>query len=139
MLEQLKGTTAKTLVVQGIPGSDIKKTTSGNVEIISHLDAQDLEKVLNKVSMILSRPGYSSLMDLAALGKKAVFVPTPGQTEQEYLAKRLMGLGIAYSMGQGEFNLETALASSSNYKGFGMFKKSGETFQQAVGDFLRHI
>ena len=57
-------------------------------------------------------------MDLAALGKKAIFIPTPGQTEQEYLAEKLKSEKIAYSVSQRKFNLTESLKESRNYKGF---------------------
>jgi hypothetical protein len=57
-------------------------------------------------------------MDMQAMGKKAVFVPTPGQTEQEYLARRLTKRGIAFHMRQDSFDLATALAQSGNFSGF---------------------
>ena len=65
-------------------------------------------------------------MDLAALGKKAIFIPTPGQTEQEYTAERLMQKKIAYSQKQCEFNLKTALNEVEAYKGLFIIHKSSE-------------
>jgi UDP-N-acetylglucosamine:LPS N-acetylglucosamine transferase len=52
-------------------------------------------------------------MDLAALGKKTIFVPTPGQTEQEYLAEYLAQNGLVVYQKQDKFNLETAIARLS--------------------------
>ncbi len=51
--------------------------------------SDELEHALNQSAMVLSRSGYTTIMDLAKLGKKAFFIPTPGQYEQEYLARRL--------------------------------------------------
>jgi len=84
---------------------------------------------------VISRSGYTTIMDLAVLEKKAYFIPTPGQNEQEYLAKRLTKLGIVPSCKQADFKLEklgdiekyTGLknldASAVNYtKLFALFK-----------------
>ena len=60
-------------------------------------------------------------MDLAAIGKKAFFIPTPGQYEQEYLAERLMNLGIAPSCSQKEFS-EEKLTDIDSYKGLDSLK-----------------
>ena len=49
----------------------------------------ELEKTLNESKMVLCRSGYTTVMDLVKLRKKAFFIPTPGQYEQEYLAKKL--------------------------------------------------
>jgi hypothetical protein len=55
---------------------------------------------------------------LSALQKRAIFVPTPGQTEQEYLAARLMKQGVAFMQEQHRFNLAVALEESKKYQGF---------------------
>lgn len=46
-----------------------------------------MEEALNTSHLLISRPGYSTLMDIHDLNINAIFIPTPGQTEQEYLAK----------------------------------------------------
>jgi len=66
---------------------------------------------------VISRSGYSTIMDLAILGKKAILVPTPGQTEQEYLAKYHFEKGRFYTQKQNEFDLEKALEELKEYKG----------------------
>jgi UDP-N-acetylglucosamine:LPS N-acetylglucosamine transferase len=68
------------------------------------------------VELIICRPGYTSLLDLAKLEKKLFVIPTPGQYEQEYLAGRLKKYGIANSCRQKEFTSEK-LKYSGNYKG----------------------
>nr|MBP6558208.1 glycosyltransferase [Flavobacterium sp.] len=59
--------------------------------------------------MVLCRSGYTTVMDLAKLEKKAFFIPTPGQFEQEYLAKRYKRNGIAPYAKQDEFRIENLL------------------------------
>lgn len=57
-----------------------------------HLDTPDLASALRGAAEIVTRGGYSTLMDLDALGRldaSVLLVPTPGQTEQEYLADHL--------------------------------------------------
>jgi len=56
-------------------------------------------------------------MDLAALGKKAIFIPTPGQTEQEYLADYFYKKKIYFKMDQKEFDLKVALKNVEKYNG----------------------
>ena len=82
------------------------------------LMAEDLNEAIEQSDIVIARSGYSTVMDLAKLGKKAIFVPTPGQTEQEYLARELMRKGIAFSMSQEDFDLEFALKESEKYTGF---------------------
>ncbi len=118
LLDQLSTTNLKALLVEG--KTEIEQTieTHGNVKIVSHLKSVEMQEAILKSKIIIARSGYSTIMDMAILGKKAVFMPTPGQTEQEYLAELLMQKNIAYSQTQKEFNLQTALKNSGGYDGF---------------------
>jgi len=73
----------------------------------------------NKVPA-LCRSGYSSIMDLAALGKKAILIPTPGQTEQEYLAESLAAQHILLAQRQEEIDLEAGLKAVEGTSGIGI-------------------
>ncbi len=88
LLKQLNELPQKSLLVRGVPGTETK-TQSGNVTIVSHLNAQQMLNYIHASKTVVSRTGYSTLMDLVVLGKPAILVPTPGQTEQEYLATHL--------------------------------------------------
>jgi UDP-N-acetylglucosamine:LPS N-acetylglucosamine transferase len=70
---------------------------------------------MSEASLIISRCGYSTVMDLAVLKKKSILVPTPGQAEQEYLAKHLMQRNFALCIPQHKFRLEQALDLSANF------------------------
>jgi uncharacterized protein (TIGR00661 family) len=70
----------KTFLVRGATEIKKKIEQKNNLKIISHSDAKEMQKLFEASSLILSRPGYSTIMDVAALGKKAIFVPTPGQS-----------------------------------------------------------
>ncbi|MDG2330997.1 MAG: glycosyltransferase [Flavobacteriales bacterium] len=86
ILETFKGQSATLLLLQGAP-EEHKHMKIDNVEIVSHMNDQDLAKNLCASKTVICRSGYSSIMDLAKLGVNCIFVPTPGQTEQYYLAK----------------------------------------------------
>ena len=64
------------------------------------------EELLNKAKLVVSRSGYSTIMDVAVVGAKALFIPTPGQIEQEYLSQYHNKLGTFYSVSQDEINLK---------------------------------
>ena len=68
--------------------------------------------------IIISRSGYSTIMDLQKLQSKAIFVPTPGQTEQEYLANYLKEKRVCFYQKQNDFDLNKAINESKNYHGF---------------------
>jgi UDP-N-acetylglucosamine transferase subunit ALG13 len=55
----------------------------------NHLSSEEMQRKIFKADYIVCRSGYSSIMDLSVLKKSAILIPTPGQTEQEYLARHL--------------------------------------------------
>lgn len=121
ILEQLVNEKVNALVVRGITEKGEKKINKKNFNqlvIVSHLKKNEMEKAIMESEIIIARSGYSTIMDMAALGKKAFFIPTKGQTEQEYLAQLLMDKGITYMQLQREFNLRKGLIESKKYKGF---------------------
>jgi uncharacterized protein (TIGR00661 family) len=83
--------------------------------IIPHLGGPDLVKAIENTKYVISRGGYTSLMELIPLNKPLILVPTPGQTEQIYLAKRWQEKGWAIAYDQTEFRLETALKEADNF------------------------
>ncbi|MDD3321148.1 MAG: hypothetical protein PHS59_06870 [Paludibacter sp.] len=89
LINKYKSEPYKTLIVSGQPEKENFKKTKGNISIFSHLSDNDLASFLVGSKKIICRSGYSTIMDLETLNclDKAEFIPTPGQTEQEYLAK----------------------------------------------------
>jgi UDP-N-acetylglucosamine:LPS N-acetylglucosamine transferase len=73
------------------------------------LPDEEMAELIAGAGVIICRPGYSTLMDLVSLGRNAVLVPTPGQTEQEYLAASLSAAGTFSAMSQEHFSLDEAL------------------------------
>lgn len=106
------------MIVRGVVDSKQQLLREKNTTLANYLDSEAMNQAINESEIIVSRSGYSTVMDLMKLGKKAIFVPTPGQTEQEYLARVLKEKRIAFSMPQNEFNLEVALKESEHYSGF---------------------
>jgi predicted glycosyltransferase len=89
-----------------------------HLEYHTHLNAQALDKLLQRCELVVCRGGYSTLMDLAILGKKALLIPTPGQTEQLYLANRLQQLNRCYYVDQNELNLAVHIPTALDFAGF---------------------
>ena len=83
---QLIGTNQKVALVRGIPGNT-KIIKENNLDIYDHLNDAELIPILLNSKKIICRSGYSTIMDLNALKRTAEFIPTSGQTEQEYLAE----------------------------------------------------
>jgi len=89
-----------------------------NVEVVSYLTSRHLNELLLSCQVVVCRSGYSSLMDLAALGNKAILIPTPGQTEQEYLADYFADQGVFVAQRQEEIDLEKGLEAIFSTTGF---------------------
>lgn len=133
ILPQLKNSGLPAIMVKGL-ACENEHYNEGNVEIHSHLETGAMAEKILSAEIIVARPGYSTIMDLAALQKKAILIPTPGQTEQEYLAKYHYQKKNFFSAGQYEFNLHSALQTSANFNGIG--RKTPETgLKIAVKEF----
>ena len=74
------------IIVSGDP-TNPSKSVIGSVTVVSHLGDADLEQIISCSRNILCRSGYSTIMDLAVWKRRALLIPTTGQTEQEYLAQ----------------------------------------------------
>ncbi|MEM9022416.1 MAG: glycosyltransferase [Bacteroidota bacterium] len=137
VLAQLKQLDAPSLLVRGVPGDHVVRQ-EGPVTVRGHLNAQDMQAAMLASRLILSRSGYSTLMDLATLGLPAVLVPTPGQTEQEYLARYHREQGHYFSMDQRSFDLEAMRAAASDYPGIRL-NGNGAGLTAAVTALLQNI
>ena len=126
------------LVVKG--QTEIKEHAffSENIELVSYLTSEELNNAITESEIIISRSGYTTLMDLVFLNKKAILIPTPGQTEQIYLAEHFNQQQIFYSISQKDFNLKVALEEIENYTGFkeGVFQKN--LFEKYVVQLLEN-
>ncbi|HKC69446.1 MAG TPA: glycosyltransferase [Bacteroidia bacterium] len=79
-------TNYKIALVRGNFNERTQKLPS-NFQVINVASSIQLQNLFNTSGKIICRSGYSTLMDLDALNLKALLIPTPGQSEQEYLAK----------------------------------------------------
>ncbi|UOK43449.1 MULTISPECIES: glycosyltransferase [Flavobacterium] len=106
---ELKNYNGNILFIQGVIEEEQKSSKRFNLTCYNFMGSTELETAFNQSKMVLSRSGYTTIMDLAKLGKKAFFIPTPGQYEQEYLAKKLKKKGIVPSSKQSDFKIEHLL------------------------------
>ncbi len=137
LLEQLSRIDKQVLLVQGITEKEARWQAAPHIQCISYLKGEELEAALKGSRLVICRSGYSTIMDLARLGQRALFVPTPGQTEQLYLARMLRERQIAYAVEQSEINLPADLKKAEAYRGFpGGEEGYGEWLGKAVSDFL---
>ena len=103
---ELIGKNLQVVVVEGLIEGGQRSFTRQNITTYNFMLSGQLEEVMNQSSIIICRPGYTSLMDLAALQKSLFIIPTPGQYEQEYLFKKLKSEGLAEGCYQKNFKYD---------------------------------
>ncbi|GGG93718.1 glycosyl transferase [Polaribacter pacificus] len=117
-----QGYPGKVVMVLGKIEAEQKTFQENGIEIVNFLLTKDLEDKLLQTKTVVCRSGYSSVMDLAILEKKAFFIPTKHQSEQEYLAYFLKSSERAPFQTEETFTIES-LDELINYKGL----KASET------------
>jgi predicted glycosyltransferase len=108
------------IFIKGIIEKDQKKEQIGNVVYYNFMNSRQLEQTFNESEIVLCRSGYTTIMDLAKLEKKAFFIPTPGQYEQEYLAEKFKKEGLVPYAKQNNFSMKN-IFEIENYKGLPLF------------------
>lgn len=115
VLNDLEHFAGNALLLRGLPQATVPLPDRHNVVIQNHLPASGLQAVISQSKMIICRPGYTTVMDVLALQKQTIMVPTPGQTEQEYLAQHLQQQGVAVAISQDQFQLKAALQQAKQF------------------------
>lgn len=136
---ELRSFPGKAFLVRGLPANTISMDADlPETEIRNHLPAGELNTLLEAADLIICRSGYTGIMDLVKLRKKAILVPTPGQTEQEYLAGYLEASGLFGFLPQKTFSLNTALdkAQTSDWADMNM-EHTG--FEKVLEQFVERI
>ena len=116
ILQQLPALKGNFLLVRGKLNAPPLEISLLNVTVHNHLNGMELQEAINTSAFVITRSGYTSVMELLALQKKSILIPTPGQTEQEYLGKQLMHHHLAYCVDQDNFNLTDALTIAKEFK-----------------------
>jgi len=105
VIDQIVNYPATATIVRGLPGEKNILPSTNTIHFYNHLSSEELNNEATKAEFIVSRSGYSTVMDIAALRKKSILIPTPGQTEQEYLANFLMKKQFSFCVKQNNFSL----------------------------------
>ncbi len=115
IMESIDDLDGNIVITLGKPDENIQ---NDGLKIYSYLTMKEREEIMNRSKLVISRSGYSTIMDLYVIGGKAMFVPTPGQPEQEYLARYLESKGVAGYMSQENLDLKEIINKANNYRGF---------------------
>jgi uncharacterized protein (TIGR00661 family) len=141
LLEQVKNTDGKILFVRGLPGTAGKaalSVKSDNIVLKDHLTSDELCSAMQQSEMVICRSGYTSVMDLIKLKQKAILVPTPGQSEQEYIAANLHEQQIFFAVSQDKFQLQESLKSASKFK-FNIPDTDMDIYKKVISDFTQRL
>lgn len=105
IMDQLRQLSGPFLLIRGLPEGGKMNNTYNHIKVISFAGVDEMAQILAQSELIICRAGYSSIMDLHHLQKKALLIPTPGQPEQEYLGRWHMGNDQFQVQEQGRLNL----------------------------------
>jgi predicted glycosyltransferase len=135
VLRQARDLKGRVVITLGRPDLPYSCSDDGRTAIHSYLGRRAQAEIMNRARMVVSRSGYTTLMELAELGKRALLIPAVGQTEQEYLGALHERRGAMHCVTQGRLHLATDVAAAESYHGFTGIRPTCE----AVDRFLRII
>lgn len=130
VMKQLKGFEGSAVVSLGKP---VESVAESNVKVLGLSLKETQEELLNRAKVVVARSGYSTMMDLCALGKKSLLVPTPGQTEQEYLASYHKSRGDYYCVTEDELDIQHQLEEVLSWKPPRPQHSTEQAVENAVG------
>lgn len=139
LLKDIDKMKQKICLVRGLPQqTEIPEVNNPSIEIKNHLPADELSTIIQQSKIIISRCGYSTVMDLVKLQKNAILVPTPGQTEQMYLAKYLEEQKLFYSVDQESFSLPEAIKMATDFES-GVWPINNNDYKVVVENFVASL
>ncbi|NML20151.1 hypothetical protein HHL16_04670 [Pseudoflavitalea sp. G-6-1-2] len=145
LLQQLHAFTGQVTLVRALPEHFSGKTAQlqaaqnlSHVTIFNHVPAAELNKLVCEADMVISRAGYTTVMDLLKTNKKSILIPTPGQAEQEYLATHLQQQQLALTFSQMQFNLMLALDAASRFN-YNTISDDMNAYKEVVAAFVRSL
>ncbi len=133
LLLQIKNLSLKMVLVRGLPG-EVNELPNENksLTILNHVPATELSTLIQSSKAIIARSGYSTIMDLITLQQNAILIPTPGQTEQEYLAKYLAEKKYFIAANQKGFNVEKEMNDLQNLSQITLPNSTKKRIEEAI-------
>lgn len=123
----------KVVIIGGEPHKTLRPFNCANATCFHHLPSDELMAYIQHADLVISRSGYSSLMDYDHLASKRLFlIPTPGQSEQVYLAMRMKEMEICDFSSQNNFNLIDSIKRSSDFVGMIKRRSQADTLEKAI-------
>ncbi len=115
ILKSLPLISGNIVIIRGLPDTASSLMVPAHIKVFNHLPTTELANVLSLSNLIICRSGYTSIMELIGLQKDAVLIPTPGQTEQEYLAEKLNAANRFLYVKQDQFNILEAINNAKEH------------------------
>jgi UDP:flavonoid glycosyltransferase YjiC (YdhE family) len=110
---------------------------TGSCTVIPYASTEEKEILMNRAKCVICRSGYTTMMELAELGKRrALLIPTPGQTEQEYLAGYYEKAGWFHARAQHRLDLAVDLRLTEQFHGFPDMPGTEENVERLYGEVL---
>lgn len=126
------------LMILGKPQAPRRHWTEGNIEFVTHLPTVEFARAVRNADWVISRGGYSTVMDMAYLGAKCIFVPTPGQYEQVVLARDLATAGYAVNIPANRLSVESLLEAFKGNVALPRPQQAG-VLENAVKDLFSRV
>lgn len=136
LIEILNNREPPAVFLEGKPGSSVETSKSESITSYNHLPADEMQDMITGSTSIVARSGYTSVMELISLNCSALLVPTPGQTEQEYLAEYLSAKGWFSTVSQSRLNESTILTSGKALWTSEIIDESRELLEKALDELL---
>lgn len=130
-------TEEKFIIVRGLPGENEQKSLSSHCTVCNHLSTEDMQAAMQASEFIISRCGYTTVMEILSLQKKSVLIPTPGQTEQEYLAAHLVKQNWCYTFKQGD-DFASHLQKANSFQYF-LPEMNTELYKDVLSNFVASL
>jgi uncharacterized protein (TIGR00661 family) len=115
IIQWMKQINDPVILARGLPGNAATISVPKNCTVFNHLTIDELETAFHSCEYVVARSGYTTVMEILARAKKAMLIPTPGQTEQEYLAARLMNRQWAYTFSQNNDDYYEAIRKGEKF------------------------
>jgi predicted glycosyltransferase len=127
-----------TVIFEGKPHLKNEVEKDCNITLYSHLPSVEMISIIAGSEGIICRSGYTGIMDLIVLNSNALLIPTPGQTEQEYLAEYLSEKGLFSYLNQKNLNVNTVFPGKQMIDNSGIVRDSSLLLSRALEELLDH-
>jgi hypothetical protein len=127
----------RSVVLLGSPQRKSGVAEAGDCTVRSYVSSEEKAELMNRAKFVICRSGYTTMMELAELKKKAgLFIPTPGQTEQEYLSLYYEQKGWFISRSQYDLDLAADISTARKYAGFPEMPATAENVRRLYDELL---